>query len=223
MKHLLLPIAFAAALTVSSQAGSFGPGPWANDAYYPGQLDGRYSASVYGTNITGVLGFALRGGSPSTLQESTVLTNGVQNTVGLDPFQNYFVIFVEGRTYQGVTIGSININKKTVTGALIGVNATPDFSYITNTNGAITGVDTLGIVNRGLSGAFNAKIKSDNSIFTFRGDGELSTPANSQTVTFSPSPTNATNATIVTTTTEFGVDGIKVSDSSASTFDATTQ
>ena len=62
---LLVSTVFAAA-TVS--AGNLGPGPWANGAYYPGQFDGIYTASVYSS-----------GGA----------TNGVPNTNGLaGPFQN---------------------------------------------------------------------------------------------------------------------------------------
>lgn len=203
-------------LTQVSVAGSFGPGPWSQGYYYPGQLDGKYSAAIFGNNISGAMGFSLRGGSPTTVEESTVTTNATQNTISIDPFQNYFVCFVEGRTYGGLTIANVNINTKTITGALLG--GQPDFTYLTNAAGVITGVDTLPIVNRGMSGGFQAKIKSDTALFTFKGDGELSTPANEQTINFSPSPTNATSATIVTETTPFGLDGIKVSNDASPSF-----
>jgi hypothetical protein len=204
------------ALSHSSKAGSFGPGPWSQGYYYPGQLDGKYSAAIFGNNIAGAMGFSLRDGSPTTVEESTVLTNATQNTISIDPFQNYFVCFVEGRTYGGLTIANVNISSKQVTGALLG--GQPDFTYLTDTNGSITGVDTLPIVNRGMSGGFQAKIKSNKALFTFKGDGELSTPANEQSVNFSPSPTNATSATITTETTPFQLDGIKVSNDASPSF-----
>jgi len=50
MKYLALPSLLIASLLQSALAGGFGPGPWANGAYYPGQLDGRYSANVYNDN-----------------------------------------------------------------------------------------------------------------------------------------------------------------------------
>jgi len=47
MKYLALPSLLIASLLQSALAGGFGPGPWANGAYYNGQLDGSYSANVY--------------------------------------------------------------------------------------------------------------------------------------------------------------------------------
>jgi len=46
MKHLALTFLLTG-LSLQSLLAWGGPGPWANGAYYPGQLDGRYSANVY--------------------------------------------------------------------------------------------------------------------------------------------------------------------------------
>lgn len=144
----------------------FGPGPWANGAYYPGQLDGKYSATVFGNNTSGVLGFALSDGSPTVITNSTINTNNsVQNTVQLDPFQNYFLVFFNGITYYGFTFGTINVDSKQVTGALF------DGRARTTTGGIVTA-----------SGGFTATLTSDKSPITFVGNntGQL-TSSNSTT------------------------------------------
>jgi hypothetical protein len=91
-------------------------------------------------------------------------------------------------------------------------------------------LDNLPLLNRGLSGAFTAKLKNTQSLMTFKGSGELATPAQTQTVTATP-PTftippldpagapivingftpSATSATIQTATVPFSVYGIKTS------------
>jgi hypothetical protein len=154
----------------SALAGSFfGPGPWANGAYYPGQFDGKYSATVFGNNTSGVLGFALKAGSPTTATNSLVLTNGIQNTIIVDGSQNYWLVFLNGVTYAGETIGSINVSSKQVTGALYNgsgrVNATT-FSFA--------------------SGGFTANLTSDKSPITFIGNntGQLAVAGGAAT-TFS--------------------------------------
>jgi hypothetical protein len=140
--------------SIATAGNFFGPNPWANGAYYPGQLDGKYSATVFGNNTSGVLGFALRNGSPTTITNSTINTNNsIQNTVQLDPFQNYFLIFFNGITYAGATFGSINVDSKQVTGALFDGRAR---TSLTNFVFA--------------SGGFTATLTSDKSPFTFTGD-----------------------------------------------------
>jgi len=257
---------FLALLLVSpALAGNwFGSGPWANATYYPGNLDGKYQAAVFGNNISGVLGFALRDGAPTTTVTSQLNTtnNSSQSTLTVDPFQNYFVIFVQGRTYSGISTASINYNNDTVTGVLQG--AQPDMTFTNGTN-TITTVQTLtltnitnstttittnalgdvvvttatnvfstnligtntipisyldpaGLVNRGLSGGFRANINSKQSIFTFSGNGRLSTPAQLQTVNFTTNAQGITTAAqIQTATVPFQLNGIRVSFSSAST------
>jgi len=334
MNKLLITLGLSVLSATPSFAGWFGPGPWANASYYPGNIDGQYQAAVYGNNIAGVLGFALQNGSPTTSTNSTLTTsnNSTQSQVVVDPFQNYFAIFVEGRTYTGYTTAAANYNNSTVTGALIGTQ--PDFDlidktitsfstnqevttvqssdrvdniiYITNvvttyddigtsnvvttnytvltntvttnnitvvedpiagiiyqTNTYVTNIVTTSptittniinlyrtnfttnitsqtvasnsrtyitnpvvstldntyttfdptvLLNRGLNGGFTARVTAKQSIFTFQGDGELSTPAQFQTVNFT---TNAqgdvVGAQIQTDTVPFQLDGIRVS------------
>ena len=125
-----------------------------------------------------------------------------------DVLQNYFAIFVEGRVYSGITFAGIDIDSNTVSGALQGENpaALPNFTVqspieqqqvattVVGTNTTVTTnsapivnltLDALPIVNRGLSGGFTATINSKNAKFTYSGSGQLSTPANRQTVTMS--------------------------------------
>lgn len=232
------------ALAVSAIA-SAGPGPWANATYYPGNLDGKYQAAVYGNNIAGVLGFALNNASPtvSTNSEANLTNSITQNTIIVDPFQNYFTIFVEGRTYTGISTANVNYDNSSVTGTLIG--SQPNFTFLTNfaninirsqliTNVTITNIgglavtnivietifltnsipslDPAGLINRGLNGGFQAHIDGNGGVFTFNGNGELSTPAQFQTVNFT---TNAigevVGAQVVTDTVPFQLNGIRVS------------
>ena len=255
-KFLLVPL-----LTALSSAPLFagaGAGPWALGAYYPGQLDGKYQASVSGNNITGVVGFAIiNGGIPfasraaagggadagaggGAADAAAVSVN--TDLGGVDETQNYFAIFVEGRTYTGRTVGMIDINRKKVTGTLIGLQ--PSFAYrdLSFSQSAVVGIevvtgtttvpvlDNLPLLNRGLSGGFTANLKNSKNLMTFKGTGELATPAQTQTISANP-PTftvpplvpggdpivingftpSATSATIETHTVSFNVYGIKTS------------
>jgi hypothetical protein len=213
---LLLP-----SFTTTAVAGA-GPGPWSLGASYPGQLDGKYQAAVYGNNITGVVGFALINGAPP-FDERTGIAGAaaaggaggagggaggaagapVNTDLGLDETQNYFAIFVQGRTYTGRTVGMVDIDRHTVTATMIG--AQPSFEYAELSIGqsvAIPGapptvvesqtdvpiLNNLPLINRGLSGGFkaNLKTKSGGSVTTFKGSGQLSTPAQTQTVNAQP-------------------------------------
>lgn len=246
---LVLILAAFAALTQTTQAGAFGPGPWADGAYYPGGMDGKYQAVVFppegtGTGITGVIGFAIVEGAPPILQQvvEEAAPNGgavARNIVNIvDPFQNYFAIFVAGRAYAGATTAGINIDTKQVSGTLRGTDpgATPDF-FVGGTV-IVPDLDVAPILNRGLSGGFKAKVNDKKSVFTFDGSGRLSTPDNNQLVTatvttvapqpasFLPNPpvpagvADATNsqtvylaseASVTTDTTRFGLSGIRTS------------
>ncbi len=221
-----LTAALIPACAATLMAGG-GPGPWAAGAYYPGQLDGKYQAAVYGNNITGVLGFALVDGAPPFDEQTSVLGGGaagggaaggatggatgggtggassaalVNADLGLDESQNYFAIFVQGRTYTGRTVGMIDIDRKTVTGTMIGAQPSFDYSVLSIAQSVVVGtppsvvesqtdvpiLNNLPLVNRGLSGGFKANIKNSTSLLTFKGSGQLSTPAQSQTVSAEP-------------------------------------
>ncbi len=254
MNKLLLVLLLTVLSSAPLLAGA-GTGPWALGAYYPGQLDGKYQASVYGNNITGVVGFALvNGGVPFSSRSSA--TGGadagggaadaaaisVNSDLGLDETQNYFAIFVEGRTYTGRTVGMIDINRKKVTGTLIGLQPSYAYRDLSFSQSAVVGIevvtgettvpvlDNLPLLNRGLSGGFSANLKNSKNLMTFKGTGELATPAQTQTITANP-PTftvpplvpggdpivingftpSATSATIETGTVPFNVYGIKTS------------
>jgi hypothetical protein len=197
MKRFLLSIGLLASISQAALAGNwFGAGPWANDGYYPGYLNGKYQAAVTGQNIIGVIGFAIVDGAPASreievqagsgaLITETVLRN-IQYTV--DPFQNYFVIFHEGRTYRGLTTAMIDLAANTVTGAFQGTDPLGNQPFVADTTvgGAVN--TALPIINRGVNGGFLANINEKGAVLTFSGTGQLSSPANDQTVTMSARP-----------------------------------
>lgn len=265
MKSLLISLIIALLIPSVCLAGT-GSGPWSLGAYYPGQLDGRYQAAVYGNNINGVVGFALLNGAPPFDERTSVAAAAagagggaagaggaaggaqqVNTDLGLDETQNYFAIFVQGRTYTGRTVGMVDIDRKTVTATMIG--AQPTFGYqeltigqalavpnglggfdIAETQTDVPILDNLPLINRGLSGGFKAKLKNTSSLPTFSGSGQLSTPAQNQTIIAQPNTfpipnidptqppivvTGFTPATlaaqIVTDSVPFSVYGIKTS------------
>lgn len=238
MKTTFLPLIIVALFSTASFAGNFfGPGPYSQGWYYPGQMDGKYQASVTGVNIAGAVGFAFRDGAPTVSTNSLATTSGgtnvVQNTVTVDPFQNYFVVFVEGMTYSGQTTATINVDQGTVTGALFSQQNAYSFIELAadgGTNQII--LDNLPLLNRGVNGGFEANIDSKKAVFTFSGTGQLSAPAFPQTIQgvdtngdIVPSSafiSNAVTAVLQTATVPFNIDGIKVSSSAASTIQTPT-
>jgi hypothetical protein len=224
-----LLLAAQIAITASALAGS-GPGPWSDGAYYPGALNGKYMGIVTGNNIAGVLGFAIVDGAPPyreignpyPVADATTVKQYEYDNPRIDVLQNYFAIFVEGRTYTGLTTAGININDMTVAGALQGTDPIGVPAAVTGAPGPgdfnFDATDALSIINRGLSGGFTAKIKSKQAVFTFKGDGQLSTPANRQSyqietlVTPSDQRTNEIVTGIYKTdSTCFNVSGIRTS------------
>jgi len=166
----LLIVAVFLAIGATTKAGSIGPGPWANGAYYPEQFDGIYSASMFGGStavVSGVLGFGLDNGSPSTTTNSTTTTGGGTNstatTITVNRFQNYFVTFIDGRTYAGATIANINSQTDQVTGGL--------FNGVAESSG--TDANTA-------SGGFVASLTGKKDIITFSGNntGTVQTATN---------------------------------------------
>ncbi len=250
MKKLLFPLTLMTLATGAVNAGNFfGPAPFNNGWYYPGQMDGKYQASVTGVNIAGAVGFAFRDGAPTVSTNSTATTattagggasSVVQNNISVDPTQNYFLIFVQGMTYSGITTAAMNVDQNTVTGALYsGQNtfSTIDVNTVVVTNGVVVEVDTprldnLPLLNRGVNGGFTANIDSKKAVFTFSGTGELSAPAFPQTIQgldtngsiVAPDKfvSDAVTAVLQTATVPFDINGIKVSYSSASTVPVTT-
>jgi hypothetical protein len=235
-------------LTLSSLpalAGNwFGPGPWSNYGPYPGYLNGRYTAIVTAATpddvISGVIGFALVDGSPPFRIEDDQSSSGGNNPVPIvnqqiepDPAQNYFAIFVEGRTYTGITWPAVDLESNQVAGTLQGRSPAgflplgPEAGDLEFNVG-----DALSIINRGLSGSFNAAIQNKTALFNFQGSGRLSTPANLQTNTITVVPTEANSLTdplvptgtitnevisaqIITASTPFNIRGIRVANTAA--------
>jgi hypothetical protein len=217
MKKLLLHvIAICLSGNVLLAGNWFGPGPFANGAYYPGQYDGVYSASMFGGSpsvVSGVLGFGLRNGSPSTQNESTVSTNGTQNTISVDPFQNYFVVFVEGRTYAGLSIANVNNQSDQVSGGLYSGRAESttiikDIQSVDTNTGTIfvSGYETFTEANT-CGGAFTANLTGKKEVITFSGNntGTLEASVNGVpsgvAYTFSLNGMKVGNQTTTTTTT----------------------
>ena len=237
MKKYLAPL-LVACVTSNLFAGGSSGGPWANGAYYAGYLNGKYMGVVTGDNISGVLGFAIVDGAPPFRTATTQSAGGgggggavaLQNSqIRPDITQNYFVIFVEGRTYSGLTTAGVDISSKTVAGALQGTDPVGVLPAVTgdpgpgafavNPAGGINAFNALSIIDRGLSGGFTAKITGQGAIFTFKGDGQLSTPANQQSYQIESQiiglPAAQTNAIITgvyeTHSTPFQVKGIRTS------------
>jgi hypothetical protein len=255
MKHLALTFLLTG-LSLQSLLAWGGPGPWANGAYYPGQLDGRYSANVYnntqdrgdysemytpsesvssvstsyttnangaitGTNYTtnnfrtsaagvvsGVVGFGISGGSPSVSSNGGTATVGSGASINADSSENYFVIYVDGVAYAGQTVAGINLHTQRVAGSLVNGSGSSYNLLLPTITTASTGgvlVSTTNFVSTSVqasaaSGYFNAKIKSDQSPFIFKGAGEISTIE------------TLFNFSGNTATYPFNLDGIKVSD-----------
>ena len=180
-----LPFLILPTLATSALAGNwFGPGPFANGAYYPGQYDGVYSATIFGgapAVVSGVLGFGLRNGAPTTSTNSTISTNGVQNTITVDPFQNYFIVFLNGRTFAGLSVANINNQANQVSGGLFNGTAPSKFTTlpIFDTNGLVSGYTTLESANTA-GGGFNANLTGKKAVITFSGNntGTLQTSVN---------------------------------------------
>lgn len=254
MKYLALTLLLTG-LSLQSLLAWGGPGPWANGAYYPGQLDGSYSANVYnntqargdynemytpsenvssvstnyttnggnitGTNYTtnyfrtsaagvvsGVVGFGISGGSPSVSTNGGTTTVGSGASINVDSSENYFVIYVDGVAYAGQTVAGINLHTQRVAGSFVNGSGSSynlllpeieteinEFGTVSTTNFVSTTVQASAA-----SGYFNAKIKSDQSPFIFKGAGEISTIE------------TLFNFSGNTATYPFNLDGIKVSD-----------
>jgi len=234
-RWILLPLLLTA--TPGLAGNWFGAAPFNNDGYWPGYLNGKYMGVVTGNNISGVLGFAIVDGAPPFRVNDQQSSAGgaiqsaalVNQVITPDVLQNYFTIFVEGRTYFGLTTAGIDLDSSTVAGALQGQAPAglPDITVAAAGGGNAT-VDALSVLNRGLSGGFTANINSKKATFTFSGTGQLSTPANNQTVTLTVVPTVADNlvdplvpvntitnevisGNIQTDTTPFNLSGIRTS------------
>jgi hypothetical protein len=207
MKTLLLALTAGTLFVSTSLAGNwFGSGPWANGAYYPGQYDGVYSAAIFGgapSVVSGVLGFGLRNGAPSTSTNSTST-----NSISVDPNQNYFVAFIDGVTYSGQTIGNVNNQDNSVSGGLFNGIAPSIFSVLVTTNNPGTTNETVTITQleqrRTAGGGFLASLTGKKATITFSGNN---------TGTIEPS----LNGIALGTPNTFSLNGMKVGNQTTTT------
>jgi hypothetical protein len=79
-RWILLPLLLTATPTFAGNW--FGSGPWANGAYYPGQLDGRYFANVY-NNLGGTFTRVSTTNTFFTTNQTTttVISNGTPSVI----------------------------------------------------------------------------------------------------------------------------------------------
>ncbi|MFM8887998.1 MAG: hypothetical protein ACKOKC_16485 [Chthoniobacterales bacterium] len=174
--------------------------------------------------VSGVMGFAVRGGTPSSYGGGSSASGGTSTTgtsaassstgsagsgssgtvdnIALDSSLNYFAIYVNGDVFLGKTAAGINLNTKRVSGALI--NGVGGLTYqvvtnisVTSTTGTLSN-SVLSVPNATASGYFNAKIKNNKTPFIFKGAGAIT--VNSAAAVASPSGTYP-----------FNMDGIKSS------------
>ncbi len=95
---------FASLLAVASSPCLFagaGPGPWANGAYYPGQLDGRYFANVY-NNLGGT--FSRVSTTNTFFTTNQVVTTTITNVGGLPTTNIITTNVVEGPFFATNTV-----------------------------------------------------------------------------------------------------------------------
>lgn len=108
MKNSLLPLLVLHLSVGSLLAGNwFGSGPWANGAYYPGQLDGRYFANVY-NNLGGTFS-----------RVSTTNTYFTTNRVSTTVISNIGSILVTNLVTSNVVTGPLLETNTVVTGSVV--------------------------------------------------------------------------------------------------------
>jgi len=107
MKKILLPVVVLHLSASAILAGNwFGSGPWANGAYYPGQLDGRYFANVY-NNLGGTF-------SRVSTTNTAFTTNQVTTTV----VSNVGIVLVTN-TVTTNTVTSEQVTNTVITGSVV--------------------------------------------------------------------------------------------------------
>ena len=197
-KTLLLALVGFTCAPAAMAGNWFSAGPWANGAYYPGQFDGIYTASMFNGNpsvISGVLGFGLRNGAPTTASSTTQSTTSAgiffdtttsSTSVTVDPNQNYFVVYVDGIAYAGTTVATVNNNANQVSGGLFnGLGPSSLQTFLSSSNiettfntnvppGIATSNNTVSYENLAVQntcgGGFNATLTGKKDVITFVGN-----------------------------------------------------
>jgi len=119
----------------------FGSGPWANGAYYPGQLDGRYFANVY-NNLGGTF---TRVSTTNTVFTTNEVTTTVITNAGLFPVTNT----VTTNTVTGPSF----VTNTVVTGSV--VSGVVSFGIRDGTP-AFVNASTVAVGAQGVSGTANS-------------------------------------------------------------------
>jgi hypothetical protein len=131
MKNLIPCLAVAVAISTNAFAGA-GSGPWANGAYYPGQLDGRYSANVY-NNTQDRLDFS----EMDTPSENIVRTDTFETTPGTTNVSTYL-------TTNATTTTTITNEFGVITSSNVVYNTNIASTVVTNTTPSTTNLVTSG-------------------------------------------------------------------------------
>lgn len=148
----ILPVALLTSLlgVASGFAGSFGPPPFSNGSPLQSGTDGTYQASMYGTNVSGIIRFAYTGGSQ---------TGG--------SLANNWVAFVDGQILRG-TPDTVIGGDGSITGVL------DSSSSAANSNDGTVTLPLIFIVSGSSSaGNFNAKLDFKSPFGSFSGKGSL--------------------------------------------------
>lgn len=159
--------AFSVLLCIAHPVWAFGPAPFSQGNPL-GSNDGTYQASARGTNLGGVIRFAIISGSQNF--GDTPLTSDLAQRG-----RNSWAIFYEGKLYTGLTDASVMGND--IMGVLSAPISVPRAINNLQTEGGldITGVLPTQSLIRGqnLSGFFEAKLNQKSALGSFKGDGEL--------------------------------------------------
>jgi hypothetical protein len=131
MKYLALTLLLTG-LSLQSLFAWGGPGPWANGAYYPGQLDGRYSANVY--NNTQDRGDYSEMDTPSG---NVVRTDTFETTPGTTNVSSYL-------TTNGTTTITITNDAGVITSSNAVYTTNIASTIVTNTTASTTNLVTSG-------------------------------------------------------------------------------
>lgn len=160
MKQILFPIIFCGMASALLAGGSPG-GPWANGAYYPGQLDGRYSANVYND--------AQAGGGIFSTNAFTVATNlvtSISTLIDTNTTPPSAVLITNVNTV--VTTNITSPAGQNVVSGILGFavrNGTP--AVTSSSNSSAAALPGAGTVNSSSSAAQLAQIGLDPSMNYF--------------------------------------------------------
>ncbi len=170
IKALLLSIASWLLIGYGS-IQAMGPAPFSQGSPL-GSNDGTYQASARGTNLGGVIRFAIESGSQS-FRDVPLTSDLVQRG------RNSWAMFYEGKLYLGMTDASVMGNN--IMGVLSAPIAVP---RAINNLQTVEGLDIIEpadgnlpaqslLRGQNLSGFFEAKLNQKSALGSFKGNGQL--------------------------------------------------